>query len=81
MPMDETKVEKELKQLKAEIQQLRHTVIGLCIAIIVLAALLFPQVAVAILMLTAIGLIGLLISPARRTVFPYLFRKEKADEP
>ena len=52
--------------------------IALCAGITLLAALLFPRFAFAILILTAMVFLILLISPARRSVFPYLF--EKRDE-
>lgn len=70
------KLERELKELKAEVRRLRLMIECLCVAAAVLAAIMFPQIAVLLLIVTAVILLALLISPARRSVFPYLFDKQ-----
>src|SRR6185503_11807348 len=77
MPDKEDKIQRELKELKSEVRQLRYTVIGLCAAIVVLGMLLFPQLAIAMLIVTALVLIALLISPA--SDFSTLYRLEIGD--
>lgn len=73
-------LELELKLIREEIRMLRQILITLCAGVAALFIFVFPQLTLVLLLLTLLVLIALLISPARRQVFPYLFAKEKEEE-
>jgi hypothetical protein len=72
---DEFRLQREIQELKAEVRRLRRTIEGGFVAVILVIAMLFPQILVLAACLGVLILFGFLVSPYRQMIFSSFSRK------
>ena len=77
---NEFKLQREVRELKAEVKHLRRLVEGAIVVIGLGAVIVFPQLAVAALGLVVGIFFVFLVSPVRRLIFSYIFGKRDGRE-
>jgi hypothetical protein len=73
-------LQREVRELKAEVRRMRHLIEGVVLIVAIGAVLLFPNLPVIAIALAGFILLGILASPLRRTIFQSLFQKERTDD-
>jgi hypothetical protein len=74
---NELKLQREIRELKAEVKRLRRLIEGAVAVIGLGVVIVFPQVAVFALGLVVASFLAFLVSPVRRLIFSYIFRKAR----
>jgi len=72
---NEFRLQREIRELKAEVRRLKYVVEGGCVVIGLVAAIVFPQVLLIAAGIAAAILFACLISPVRRLIFSSFFTK------
>jgi hypothetical protein len=70
-------LQREIRELRAEVRRTRHLFEGTVLIMALGAVLLFPNLLVIAIALAVLILFGILFSPLRRTIFQSLFQKER----
>ena len=77
---NEFKLQREVRELKAEVRRLRRLVEGAIVVIGLGVVIVFPQLAVFALGLVVVSFLAFLVSPLRRLIFSYIFGKRDGHE-
>ena len=72
----ESRLEREVQELRAEVRRLRRLLEGVCILIGLAVVILFPQLALVIGSLAVLILFAFLVSPVRGLIFSSIFHRQ-----
>ena len=77
---NEFRLQREVRELKAEVRRLRRLIEGALVVVGLGVVIIFPQLAAFALGLAVICFLAFLVSPVRRLIFSYIFGKRDSHE-
>jgi len=80
MSDSESRLEREVQELRAEVRRLKRVVEGCIIVGCLAVGLIFPQLLVLALAIAVLVLFAFLVSPVRRMIFSSIFHKRDGHE-
>jgi hypothetical protein len=76
----ESKLQREVHELRAEVRRLKRMVEGVFVVVVVAIAVIFPQLLVLAACVGVLILFAFLVSPVRRMIFTSIFHKRDSHE-
>jgi predicted membrane channel-forming protein YqfA (hemolysin III family) len=80
MDETETKLQREVQELRSEVRRLKRMIEGGFVAVVVAVMLIFPQLLVSAVCVGVLILFAFLVSPVRRMIFSSIFHKRNNHE-
>jgi hypothetical protein len=80
MSDNESRLEREVQELRAEVRRLRRMMEGGFVAAGLAVAIIFPQLAWLVLAVAVLIFFAFLVSPVRRMIFSSIFHKRDGHE-